>query len=95
MEDKIVDLYIFPDNATLAVYLHSLRNILPKLSKDIPLEIRRNFIYREDGAPPHFSREVRNLLNVRRLAILRTIATSYGIVFNLWYILATRETLNN
>ncbi|XP_043523993.1 uncharacterized protein LOC122536038, partial [Frieseomelitta varia] len=31
--------------------------------EDIPLEIRRNLIYQQDGAPSHFSREARNFLN--------------------------------
>ena len=34
-----------------------------QLLGDIPLEIRRNLIYQQDGARSHFSREVRNFLN--------------------------------
>ena len=34
-----------------------------ELLEDIPLEIRRNLIYQQDGVPSHFSREVRHFLN--------------------------------
>jgi hypothetical protein len=42
-----------------------LRNQLPPLLEDIPLRERERMIYQHDGAPAHFSRRVRGLLNER------------------------------
>ncbi|KAL4098417.1 hypothetical protein QTP88_023036 [Uroleucon formosanum] len=44
-------------------YLNFLQNELPVLLEDIPLDVRRRMIYQHDGAPPHFSRAVRQHLN--------------------------------
>jgi hypothetical protein len=36
---------------------------LPDLLVEIPLDFRINDWFQPDGAPPHFSREVREILN--------------------------------
>lgn len=38
---------------------------MPVLLADVPLDIRRKLIYQHDGAPAHFCREVREVLNAR------------------------------
>lgn len=44
-------------------YLEFLREVLPQLLEDVPLNIRRIMWYMHDGAPPHFSLPVRQFLN--------------------------------
>jgi len=44
-------------------YLNFLQNELPGLLENLPLEGRRRMIYQHDGAPPHFSRAVRQHLD--------------------------------
>ncbi|KAL4126443.1 hypothetical protein QTP88_010665 [Uroleucon formosanum] len=44
-------------------YLNFLQNELSVLLKDIPLDVRRRMIHQHDGAPPHFSRAIRQHLN--------------------------------
>lgn len=46
-------------------YLHFLEHELFNLLDDIPLNIRQNMWFMQDGAPPHFSLVVRNHLNQR------------------------------
>jgi len=36
---------------------------LPILLEDVPLCVRAELIFQHDGAPPHFSRQVREILN--------------------------------
>ena len=40
-----------------------LRNELPGLLEDIPLMIRSQMYFQHDGAPPHYTRHVRDYLN--------------------------------
>lgn len=42
-----------------AQYLQFLRDNLPQLLENLPLNLREQIIYQADGAPPHFTREVR------------------------------------
>jgi hypothetical protein len=51
------------DNLTGDTYDEFLRNELPGLLEDIPLMVRSEMYYQHDGAPPHFSRHVREYLN--------------------------------
>ena len=44
-------------------YADFLENSLPGLLEDIPLNIRRNMLFRQDGATPHFALRVRAILN--------------------------------
>ena len=39
--------------------------MLPALLEDVPLRERAEMIYQHDGAPAHFSRQVRTILNER------------------------------
>lgn len=38
---------------------------MPALLEDVPLRERKELIFQHDGAPAHFSRQVRNILNAR------------------------------
>lgn len=44
-------------------YLHFLQNDLPGLLEDVPLNVRQNMWFLQDGAPPHYARNVREYLN--------------------------------
>lgn len=52
-----------PQRLTGEAYLIFLQHTLPDLLDDIPLDIRRNMWFMHDGAPPHFSMNVRHYLN--------------------------------
>lgn len=41
------------------MYLEFLENDLPILLDDVPLQLRQQMIFQHDGAPPHFTRNVR------------------------------------
>lgn len=60
---RIVGPHFLPNRLNAEGYLHFLSEVLPGLLEDIPLDIRRNMIYQHDGAPPHYSREVRRWLD--------------------------------
>lgn len=64
----IIDRYligpvVLPDNLNGNMYLHFLQNTLPILLEDVPLLIRQGMWYMHDGAPPHYSLDVRQYLH--------------------------------
>jgi hypothetical protein len=56
--------WILPQRLNADIYLNFLRNSLPELLEELPLAVRAEMWFMHDGAPPHFSRNVRNFLNV-------------------------------
>ncbi|CAG4959023.1 unnamed protein product [Colias eurytheme] len=42
-----------------------LRGVIEELLEDVPLAYLRNYSYQHDGAPPHYSSEVRDFLNTK------------------------------
>lgn len=60
--DHVIGPHFFNGNLTGAIYLDFLINILPQLLEEVPLNIRRTMWFQNDGAPPHFHRDVRNHL---------------------------------
>ena len=52
-----------PPNLNGPLYLNFLEQQLNPLLEDVPLAIRRNMWFMQDGAPPHFSLPVRQYLN--------------------------------
>ena len=54
---------IIPDHLNGAAYLEFLQNTLPLLMEEIPFAIRREMWFQHDGAPAHFSLQVRAHLN--------------------------------
>ena len=54
---------IFDNNLTGNAYEVFLRNELPGLLEDIPLMIRSQMYFQNDGAHPHYTRHVRYYLN--------------------------------
>jgi hypothetical protein len=52
-----------PNRLTGNHYRDFLLHDLPKLLEEVPLAVRARMWYRHDGAPAHFSRAVRDVLN--------------------------------
>lgn len=63
--NKIIGPFIFDGRLNGATYLEFLRNQLPILLEDVPLETRRNLWFQQDGCPAHYSREVQEFLNLQ------------------------------
>ncbi|EZA54928.1 hypothetical protein X777_05346, partial [Ooceraea biroi] len=55
--------YFLPPRLTGDIYRNFIVNELPILLADVPLHIRRQLIFQHDGAPAHFSRQVREVLD--------------------------------
>ena len=60
---KLIGPFVFDNNLTGNAYDVFLRNELPGLLEDIPLMIRSQMYFQDDGAPPHSTRHVRDYLN--------------------------------
>ena len=63
IDDQLIGPHIFEESLTGEVYSSFLVDDLPALLEDVSLAKRRKMIFQHDGAPPHYSREVRELLN--------------------------------
>jgi hypothetical protein len=61
--DQLIGLYIFPQCLTGAIYANFLRDVLPGLLENVPLQTRLQMYYQHDGAPPHFSQVYRQYLD--------------------------------
>src|SRR5215510_7817357 len=61
--NKLIGPSVFDNNLTGNTYEAFLRNELPGLLKEIPLTIRSQMYFQHDGAPPHYTRHVRDYLN--------------------------------
>ncbi|XP_071575472.1 uncharacterized protein [Temnothorax nylanderi] len=67
VDDTIIGPYFFPENVnvTAEVYSEFLEETLPGLLEDVPLHIRPNIIFQQDGHPAHTSLLARTILNRR------------------------------
>lgn len=63
--DQLIGPHILPPRLNGETYLDFLQNTLPELLLVIPEEQRNRIIFMQDGAPPHYSRAVREYLNGR------------------------------
>ena len=61
--DYLLGPAIIPDRLNGTTYLQFLQNTLPFLMEEISLAIRREIWFQHDGAPAHFSLQVRAHLN--------------------------------
>ena len=57
--NKLIGPFVFDNNLTGYTYEVFLRNGIPGLLEDIPLMIRSPIYFQHDGAPPHYTRHVR------------------------------------
>ena len=63
IDSCLIGPFVFEGRLTGEVYVNFLRNELPLLLEEVPLMHRRRMIYQQDGAPPHFSKQVMDHLN--------------------------------
>lgn len=56
--------FVLPDRLNGEHYLQFLRDYLPDLLDNVPLATRQNMWFMHDGAPAHFSRNVRDHLDI-------------------------------
>lgn len=62
--DHFLGPYEFPHTLNGENYLHFLQNDFINLLEELPLNLRQNMWIMQDGAPPHYTREVRTYLNI-------------------------------
>ncbi|EZA59595.1 hypothetical protein X777_00264 [Ooceraea biroi] len=65
--NQVIGPYFLPPRLTGDIYRNFIMNKLPILFADVPLHIRRQLIFQHDGAPAHFSRQVREVLDAHFL----------------------------
>ena len=63
LNGKIIGPFQLPETLNGDIYLDFLRNQLPNLLEDVPLNILRDMWYQHDGCPAHYARPVRNYLS--------------------------------
>lgn len=63
VNNHLIGPYILPNRLDSPTYLVLVRDILPELLEQLPLEVRANLWFQHDGAPPHFGNIVRNHLD--------------------------------
>lgn len=61
--NHLVGPFVLEHRLTGQLYLNFLQETLPLLLEDIPLDVRQGMWFQQDGAPPHFYREVTTFLN--------------------------------
>lgn len=61
--DHLIGPHFFPQRLNGEIYLDFLRNRLPILLEDVPLQVRQTMWLLQDGAPPHFTLEAREFLD--------------------------------
>jgi hypothetical protein len=62
--DCLVGPHVLPHRLTGNHYRDFLLHDLSKILEDVPLAVRAPMWYMNDGAPAHFSRAVRDVLNI-------------------------------
>lgn len=65
VDNHLIGPVFFPNRLNGAAYLHFLENELPEQLEIVNLHIRQNMWYLQDGAPPHYSLQVRQCLSRR------------------------------
>jgi len=63
LRNRLIGPFVFDNNVMGNAYEAFLRNELPGLLEDIPLMIRSQMHFQHDGAPPQYTRHVREYLN--------------------------------
>jgi hypothetical protein len=61
--DRLIGPYMLPPRLTGNIYLTFLQEVLPDLLDDVPLAVMQRIMFQHDGAPAHFSRDVRQHLD--------------------------------
>lgn len=61
--DKLIGPYLLPPRLNGHIYLQFLKHVLPELLQDVPFHIKRAMWIQHDGAPAHYTLDVRQYLN--------------------------------
>lgn len=61
--DRILGPHFITGSLTGGTYLDMLRGVIDRFLEDVPLAYLSGFYYQQDGAPPHYARDVRDFLN--------------------------------
>lgn len=64
LNDTLLGPYILPNRLSAQSYIVFLRDVLPDLLQDVPLQQRLDLWFQHDGAPAHFANDVREHLNL-------------------------------
>lgn len=62
--DQLIGPYIFEESLTGERYLQFLQHTLPTLLDGVDINRREAIVFQHDGAPPHFTNEVRDWLSL-------------------------------
>lgn len=63
INNTLIGPYELPQRLNGGAYLQFLKEVLPELLEDVPLNVRRNMWFLHDGCPAHYSLSVREFLN--------------------------------
>ncbi|XP_066600978.1 uncharacterized protein [Prorops nasuta] len=63
--DRVIGPFFLPPRLNGEKYLQFVEEQLPQLLEDVPLFVRESMIFQHDGAPAHFHRNVRTILDAR------------------------------
>ncbi|KAK3917796.1 Transposable element Tc3 transposase [Frankliniella fusca] len=63
VDDFVSGPYVWPNNVTAQEYADFLNHELPHLLENLPLEVRRDMWFQQDGHPAHTSLAARGILN--------------------------------
>jgi hypothetical protein len=99
--DQLIGSYIVPQHLTADIYTNFLKDELPALVKNVPLQTRQQMYYRHDVAPPNFSQVIRQYLNDKfpkwwnscsathnwppESLDLNPLDNLYGVTWKLWF----------
>lgn len=61
--NRLIGPFRLPERINSETYLQFLRSDLPELLEDVSLMQRTTMWYQQDGAPPHYGREIKNYLD--------------------------------
>lgn len=63
VKDQIIGPFFIEGNLNAAAYSDFIRNTLGELLEDVPLQLRQEMFFQQDGCPPHTARVSRAVLN--------------------------------
>lgn len=87
VNDYLIGPYLLPTRLNGRCYRIFLEEVLPELLQEVPIGVRNQMWFQHDGAPAHFSMEVRNYLDAtfgdghHDRQIYRVSIFSYGGAF--------------
>ena len=92
--NRLIGPFVFHSNLMGNAYEAFLRNELPGWLEDIPLMVGRQMYFQHDGAPPHYTRHVREYLNKYGYFISTSVCASvnctvFNILTDITYIIHT------